>query len=296
MEPVKSFYFVFLKKTDRRISIGSIVLLLCLYSIGLSAQCNLDGRFFSVNERLNYDIHFNWKFVWIKAGEAKILPVSARYGSVDSYKTRLTAKTTGAAKNLMHVRDTLTSYVTSSDLSPLFYIKAAHEGKTYSYEEIYYDYSAAGRINARLKHWRNNDFRGDTTLFSKRCFYDPVALLYYIRSLDPAKFTVNQSISIPVLFTDESFDVKITFRGKETINVNDEKISTVKYSFAIDGKAFEDKKESLFVWVSNDDNRIPVRIESKLKVGSIKASLKTASGCKNPASAFPARSKMIINP
>lgn len=259
----------------------------------LSAQCKIDTNFFSVSEKFSYDVHFNWKFVWIKAANANITTQAYTYKGVPSYRTRLTVKTTGAANKLMHVSDTLTSIVNIPNFSPLFYSKAAHEGKTNSYEEIFYNYLANETVKARLTHYRNNVFRGDTTLTSQKCFYDPVSLLYFVRSLNPSTMTVNQKTSVLVLFTDESFNIKVTYRGTEKVEIDGEKISTVKYSFAIDGKAFQDKKESLFLWVSNDNNRVPVLIETKLGIGSLKAVLKSASGCRNAYSAFPSDSKII---
>ncbi|MCL1942706.1 MAG: DUF3108 domain-containing protein [Candidatus Azobacteroides sp.] len=264
-----------------------------LYPGKTEGQCKLDTGFFSVDERLDFNLHYNWKFVWIKAGEAALISQSGTCKGIGVYKTQLTARSTGVAKKLMSIGDTLTGQVSNSDFSPLFYVKAAHEGKTHSYEEIDYEYPGKDRVKAQLKHWRNGKFRGDTLLSSKKCFYDPVSLIYFMRSLNPSGMTVNQSVSVPILFTDESFDVKVTYRGTEIIEVNDEKINTVKYSFSINGKAFENKKESLFLWLSNDGNRIPVQIETKLKIGSLKAQLKKATGCKNPYSAFPTSSKIV---
>ncbi|MCD7971764.1 MAG: DUF3108 domain-containing protein [Candidatus Azobacteroides sp.] len=257
-----------------------------------AAQCKLNDDFFSISEELTYDLHFHWGLLWVKAGNAYLSPRSTTYKGKRACKTTLTASTSGAVKKLMAVNDTLTSYTQYPGFAPLLYVKAAHEGKTDSYEEIHYEYPAAGGVKAKLSHYRNQKFRGDTILTNKNCFYDPVSMLYFVRAMIPDNMEVNQTKNVLVLFTDESFDIKITYRGKETLKLRNEKIKTVKYSFAIDGKAFENKKESLFLWVSDDENRIPVLIETKLKIGSLKASIKSAKGCKNEPAAFPKKTKI----
>ena len=267
---------------------------LCLFPAIVSGQCKLEQDFFSVNERLNYDVYFNWKFVWVKAANAEMKSQSTAYKGTAAYKTLLTGKTKGVIDNVYRVNDTLMCYVSSANLAPLFYSKAAHEGKSYSaYEEITYSYPGNPTVKARLQDWRNKKFKSDTVLTSQKCFYDALSQFYFIRSLIPENMAVTKSITIPILFTDESFDVKVAYKGTETVEIDKEKINTVKYSLSIDGEAFANKKESVFVWLSLDENRIPVMIESKLKVGSIKALLKKASGCRNPYEAFPDDSKIV---
>lgn len=259
----------------------------------LSAQCKLNNDFFSGKEQLDFDIHYEWGIISAKGGKAKLTTRSTTYKGTNTYKISLIGQTTGAVKKLFSVNDTLVSYVTTSDLSPRFYMKAAHEGKTDDYEEIHYTYPSGG-TKARLIHFRNNTFRADTILTSKKCFYDPVSFLCYMRSLNLSNKGTGTTNNATILFTDEAFDVKITFKDVETIEIGKEKINAEKYTFDIDGKAFENKKESLTLWLSHDKNRIPVKIKTKLKVGALEATLKKASGCKNPADAFPADSKIIV--
>ena len=264
-----------------------------IYPSTASGQCNLGTDFHSVSERLSYDVYFNWKFVWLKAANADMKTQSTTYKGDGAYRTSLTGKTSGVVDGLYHVCDTLISIVSSSDLSPLFYSKAAHEGKSYNaYEEAVYNYSGYPTVKARLKNWRDKNLKSDTLLTSQKCFYDPVSLLYFMRSLNYENMPVNGYVTIPVVFTDESFNVKVTYKKTETIEVKGEKIKAVKYSLSVNGEVFENKKESVFVWLSCDENRVPVLIETKLKVGSIKALLKNVSGCKNPCAAFPSGSKI----
>lgn len=271
-----------------------LISILVIYCTELQAQCKLDNSAISTKEQLHYDVHFSWGILWAKAANAKITLQSTTYKGNSACKASLTAQTSGAVKKIMQVKDTLTSYVSYPNLAPLHYVKAAHEGKTDSYEEIHYEYPSSGGSKAKLTHYRNNTFRGDTILHTKSCFYDPVCMLYYVRSLKPEEIGVNNSKSVTILFTDEAFNTKITYKGKETVEINNEKINTVKYTFSIDGKAFESKKESLSLWLSDDANRIPVQIETKLKVGSLKATLRSVSGCKNACLAFPDNSKIIV--
>jgi hypothetical protein len=47
------------------------------------------------------------------------------------------------------------------------------------------------------------------------------------------------------------------------------------------GRVFKEE-ESLTVWISDDNNKLPIRIQASLAVGSIKADLDAYKGIKYP--------------
>ena len=43
------------------------------------SQCKMQNTAFSDNEKLEYTLHFNWKFIWIEAGVATLAPRRTTY-------------------------------------------------------------------------------------------------------------------------------------------------------------------------------------------------------------------------
>ena len=78
----------------------------------------------------------------------------------------------------------------------------------------------------------------------------------------------------------------IEYQGTENMKANDDKTySCLKLVLSVmnaNEKAFEDKQEAMKVYITNDDNRMPVRLDSKLNVGSTRAILKSYKGNKYP--------------
>ncbi|WP_395059887.1 DUF3108 domain-containing protein, partial [Flavobacterium sp.] len=80
---------------------------------------------------------------------------------------------------------------------------------------------------------------------------------------------------------------KLKFVGRETLRTKFGKIKTMVFRPLVQsGRVFKEE-ESLTVWISDDENKIPLRIKAELAVGSIKADLETFKGLKN--------SFMVIN-
>jgi len=81
---------------------------------------------------------------------------------------------------------------------------------------------------------------------------------------------------------DENMDFKLRFLGREVIKTKFGKVATLKFRpYVMAGRVFKEK-ESLTFWVSDDANRIPLKIEANLAVGSLDADLDSYKGLKHP--------------
>jgi hypothetical protein len=111
---------------------------------------------------------------------------------------------------------------------------------------------------------------------------DIVSAFYYLRNY-PAidKLKVGESVSIDMFFDEETTKFRLKFIGREELDTKFGVIPTMIFRPIVQsGRVFKEQ-ESLTVWISDDDNKIPVRIQAKLIVGSIKADLDSFKGLKN---------------
>ena len=69
--------------------------------------------------------------------------------------------------------------------------------------------------------------------------------------------------------------------GKETINTNFGRVKTLRFRpYVMAGRVFKEE-ESLTLWVSADENKIPLKIKADLAVGSLQANLEAFKGLKH---------------
>lgn len=258
----------------------SIAILLFL-SLNIHAQCGIKNNSFQAGEELTYDVYFKYGLIHKKAGLATLKIKNDTYKSRDAYRMTMIANSTGLAKKIFTLSDTMFCYM-SKAIEPLSYTKFAHEGSDHTKEFITYDYSS-GNVSVHAKLTRNDRLRHDTIINSAECIYDMMTIIYYARTLDYNHMKKGDSKE-SLLITDKSkVDVKINYHGNEQIEGNDgKKYECIVLTLVINTSAFENQKEAMKIYITNDENRIPIRINSKLKVGSTYILIKNISGNKHP--------------
>jgi len=91
---------------------------------------------------------------------------------------------------------------------------------------------------------------------------------------------VGESIMVDMFFDGETTKFKLKFIGTEDLSTKFGVVPTMIFRpYVQSGRVFKEQ-ESLTVWISDDDNKIPVAIKASLAVGSIKADLDAFKGLK----------------
>jgi len=250
----------------------------------IQAQCSSPNTAFQNGETLYYDLYFNWKFVWVKAGSATMNVTKTTYNSKPAYKTRLITRTSKRVDRFFAMRDTLISY-TSMDLVPRYYYKGAFEGKTYRQEKVWYDYPN-GKCNVRMRYQRDQNPPKFANHSSPYCAFDMISMLLRARSFDPAKYKVGHRIQFLMADGRKCEWQYIVYRGKSTFQVEN---STEKYRclvFSFVEKENGKEKEIVKFYITDDRNHLPVRLDMNLNFGVAKAYLRGAQGLRNPQTAL----------
>lgn len=245
-----------------------------------AAQCGTENTAFKSGEFLYYDLHFNWKFIWVKVGTASMSTVMSTYNGQPAYRTSLITRGNNKLDNIFVMRDTLLAYC-SQDLSPLYFRKGAREGRRYYVDEIWYSYPKG---NCHLKQHRIED---DGTSVWKQseyqdCIYDMMSIFLRARNFDTASLKVGENIPMPISDAKRLSHSWLKYRGKENFKMDgsDKKYRCLVFSFyeREDGK----NHELLRFYVTDDQNHIPVRLDMFLSFGSAKAFLRGYKGVRSP--------------
>lgn len=249
-------------------------------SQSVSAQCSVKNTFFDAGETMVYDLSFKYGIIQKRAGFAKITTTNATYNGQSAYKMTLVSATEGVVRKAFSLNDTLSCY-TTKDLRPLAYHKFAHEDGDYTKEVVTYNYSGSN-ITIKSDRVKNGTPRFNETFNVGQCTYDMMSVVFYARTLDYTKMKEGSATKIYFISGKNRMSMDVIYQGKENLKLGDGlTYSCLKLSLRINDKAF-DSKEAMKVYVTDDQNRMPVRIDSKLKIGQTRAILKSYKGNKYP--------------
>ena len=120
------------------------------------------------------------------------------------------------------------------------------------------------------------------TLEYQPCIFDVMSVIYQSRNIDYNQYQENEKIPVSVILDGEIHHLYLRYLGKETIELKSKrKFKCIKFSpLLVEGTIFNGG-EDMVVWVTDDLNRIPVLVEAKILVGSVKAVLNETTGLRN---------------
>ncbi len=233
---------------------------------------------FQVGEKLTYKVYYNWNFVWLAAGEVTFEVME----DDRQYHFKAVGSTYESYEWFYYVHDVYHSWVDRNTLLPRYSERSVHEGNYRIFERIQFDQN-----NRKATVWRATK-RGDPETRSEHSVqervFDVLSSLYFLRTLDFADKPVGTEQPFRIFMDQEEYPLRLRYIGKE----GKKKIrglgrfSTLKFQpQVIVGNIFTDDSK-MTVWVSDDENRIPLLIETPIAVGSVKMVLKEYKGLKYP--------------
>lgn len=256
------------------------ILFTLLTALTVKAQCPLENKAFSAGENLNYQLYFNWKFIWIKAGTANLSITNEPYNGQEAYRCHLITRGSKRTDKFFMMRDTLLGYFTHT-LEPLYYRKGALEGKRYNVDQVWYSYPSPGTVHLKQQF---QNYRGEIRnheYTSNECVFDMMSMLMRARSFDPEHYRDGQHLKFKMADGDDVTEETLIFRGRKKCKMdNDITYNCLIFSFV----EYEDKKEKEIVtfYITDDLNHMPVRLDLYLKFGTAKAFLTDHSPLRNP--------------
>jgi hypothetical protein len=240
----------------------------------------VDKNVFGTGEKLEFRVHYGF----INAGEATIETYQQLYKVNDKacFKGSVSGRTSGPFDLALNIRDTWVSYFDSSNCVPQKFYRDIEEGKYRLKEAVFYDYKA-GLANVE-REGRNGDDKSKKSYKIPDDVVDIVSGYFFLRTVNYNVLKVGDTISTTAFFEDKVYDFKVKFLGKGKVHTKFGKINAIKLSPVMpDNKLFEGGN-SIRMWLSDDKNKIPVKIEADLFVGAVEMDLKSYRGLKNPIS------------
>jgi len=245
-----------------------------------SDACHTENFAFQAGESLTYKIYYNWNFIWLSAGEVTFSVVDEE----EQFHLEVVGETYDSYNWFFEVKDYYDTWIDKETLLPTRAIRSIKEGKYRLYDDLTFHqpeqkiYDERGKAVDDIRERHNFEVDG--------CRHDMVSILYYARNIDFASYQVGETFPINIFADKETWPLKVAFEGKELNKTvrGYGTFNTLKFSpEVIEGDLFPEGAQ-VHVWATDDENKIPLIIESPLSVGSAKAILKSCNGLRYPLS------------
>ena len=235
-----------------------------------------DTRSFAIGEELTYIMSYTWFFIWTDVGEVQFKVQSDTLNNQQVLHLHAYGTSYPFYDWFFKVRDVYESWVDADLLIPLRFNRDVNEGG-YTKENEYSFCWDNNEVKARIR--RRGGENKFYTIPVQPGTVDVVTAIYISRNLDFSEANPMDSYPVSVILDREIFSVKYTYLAKEVKKVKGlGEFNTLKFRVElIAGDVFKEG-QYLYVWVSNDPNRVPLYIESPIRVGSVKARLGSYKG------------------
>lgn len=257
------------------------ILVIFLFSIAfnqmLSAQ-SIKSNSFANGEELSYKVSYFMSSLWTDlAGlEMKVIDVPGK--SKPIYRLDFNASTYSSWDSYVKIRHSYQTWVDAASVKPLL-MKQNSDVKGHTKEAKYSFKFKSGFAEIETKSSDAPEFKKNVPIQNNT--YDIVSLLYYLRNINFDQLGVGKSFPVSVLFLERVLPIKIKYMGKEMISVEKQgKTNCYKIALVLENN-FVVKKDANFLWLTADENRIPVLISANYKEGEVQVKLQNQKGLKN---------------
>jgi len=219
---------------------------------------------FKVGEELDYKL----KYGFFTAAEATIRVGESdkKFDDKPAYHIVADAKTAGTFDIFYKVRNRYETYVDQKTLEPYFYTENRKEASYRHSDNVTYDHNT-DKITAAKGVY---PMKGKT--------FDFLSAYYFARSVDISRLKIGDKFNLQYFLEDGVHSMEITYAGKEQMECSVGTFNCLKFNpTIIPGRVFR-KSSKLYLWITDDKNRIPVKAHVELVVGSITMDL---TGAKN---------------
>lgn len=251
-------------------NIVQFIFFTCLAQIVIANGDSLkfaDNKAFTHGEKLVYRVHYGI----INAGTAtfEILKEQKTVKTRPCYHVVGTGKTIGAFNWFFKVRDVYETYIDKKALIPWKFVRDVYEGGYTIFNVIYFDH-----FEKKLKSRKG-------TYDVPFGIQDVLSAIYNFRAKDYSNLKPGEKIPVSIFIDEEIFNISILYIGKSIVKTSLGTFRCLEFKpELVSGTVFKEDAQ-MTVWVTDDENKIPIRIESEIVVGAIQADLKKYSGLKN---------------
>lgn len=223
-------------------------------------------------EKLYYTAQ--WGFLTIGSASTIVDNKLYKIGSTICYKIDVQGRTNGLAK-LFYVRDKWSAYVDSSNILTHKSTRRIREGRYELDEQVDFDH-VNKKATVRVYDKSKKQFQLKKIYDTPENIRDIVGGFMVVRMIELDNIKKGEIFTINGFYEDEGYKIDIVYHGLESIKVNNKMVKCHKMKPVVPKNSVFDGKNSIEVWLSNDEKQNIVRIKAKMFVGSVVVDLSTS--------------------
>lgn len=237
--------------------------------------CNQTNSSFLAGEKLRYIIYYNVIGMYVNAGRADFQIQNSNFNGQEAYTFTATGKSNAKYDWIFKVRDKYESTVDTKTLLPFQFNRIINEGSFHQTDLI--------QFNQKLKTASINN---QTYPTAADCTYDVISAIYAARNLNFSNLQMGDKVYLNFFLDKELYPSYFKFLGRELIQTQYGSFKAIKLApLLVKGSMFKEA-EKMIIWVTDDGNHIPVRIETPIIVGSIKVDMVGYENLRHPLSSL----------
>jgi len=249
---------------------GLLILFIFVFGIAFSQKLeNIES-----GEVLTYRVHYGL----LTAGSATLSATRTTYQGQPHIYVKGIGRSSGAVRAFFKVDDVYESYINIATGLPSYYVRNVSEGSYRQHLHAAFNHDNQTLVLTDKKNTQNPP----KTIKTIKGLQDMLSAFYHLRSFSEGQLKIGDVLNLSVWIDDEMFPFRLRVVGSENVKTKFGTINCLKIIPSVmSGRVFKDK-EGVSLWVTNDNNHIPVEIKAELAVGSLKASLNNYSNIKYP--------------
>jgi hypothetical protein len=244
------------------------IFILCFTNLAVGQE---KTKAFKDGEWLKYKMNYSG---FLRAGTAILKVDEMQLDSTAVYHSTGEGWTSGMIKWFFNVDDLYQSYFDVETTKPYIFKRKINEGGYKKNRQTTFDYAT----NTALVQ----DFiKQQDTVIPFENVQDMLSSFYYLRNAEVSQLKKGESIAIDIFMDSQIYPFKLKFLGVEILNTKFGKVKTLMFRPLVQsGRVFK-AEESVTIWITADDNKIPIKMVANLTIGSLRAELEGYKGLAN---------------
>ncbi|TDE10322.1 DUF3108 domain-containing protein [Dyadobacter psychrotolerans] len=242
----------------------------------LEPNRTIANKSFGFGERVEYRVHYGF----INAAEARV-EIAKNITVVNNrpcFKINVTGRTVGPFDLISRVRDTWRSYVDTAAILPHMFYQNIQENKYRKEQTTVFHHN---------KDMAVSSIKDESKTFNvPNNIHDIISGYFFLRTINFDKINEGEVIEVPTFFDGDVYKLRVRYVGKDVIKTKFGKTRVLRLNPLIpDNKLFKGEG-AMRLWISDDSNKIPLKVQVELVIGSLEMDLKEYKGLKKDLAWF----------
>lgn len=224
----------------------------------------VENQAFGLGEKLEYRV--GYKFIKAGTGYFEIMPEPVEKFGRKTYDIRFEVNSLKSLEWIYKVRNRYTSLVDIGGIFPWEFTQKNREG---NYKRDF---------KAIFDPYRNKAVTKDSVYDTHEYVHDVVSAFYYVRTMDLRNMNKGERVYLKNFFDDTTYNLGVEVMGRETVEVEAGEFRCVVIKpLVMEGGLFKSEGH-IFIWLTDDERKIPVKVATKILIGYVSAELTHYSG------------------